>query len=125
MPVRSDDHCSGTRDHTNHWKFPRAVVLNINLPHPIRPRTNIERVRLFEVEQYGTGIVQQAEHSSWAAIRNQVEIRHATPKQWVPLTEVVANVEPRHHRGVPLAGVVHPSVLCNARAIGLTYCSNA
>ena len=56
-------------------------------------------------------MVQKGEQPQRAVGSDQVEIRHATAEKWVSLTEVVMNVEARHHRGESLARLVHAQQL--------------
>ena len=75
--------------------------------HPIRPRSDVEGARLTEIEQDGSGRVEQGEHAPRAAFGDDVEIGHAAAEQRVALAEVVVNVEARHHRREVSARLVH------------------
>jgi hypothetical protein len=71
----------------------------------------MSKPRLTEVEQHGPGVVQQGEHAKRAVGGDQVQIGHAAPEQRVSLTEVVMNVQARHHPGEPFARLVHAQQL--------------
>src|SRR5262245_56632406 len=106
MPVGPNQDTRGSRDNAERRKLPDTSVSSTDQPNSIRSWGDVEGAGLVEIDQYRSGIVQQAEHSLRTAGGEQVEVRHATPEQRVSLTEVVVNVETRHHRGVSLARLV-------------------
>ena len=82
---------------------PRIDELNA-----IGPRRDVEALRLAEVEQHWPTLAQQREDAQGAGLRHDIEIGHAPPQQRMLLRdvgapEVIADVESRHQRAVPLA----------------------
>src|SRR3954468_19254574 len=119
VSVGPNQHGSGSSDRAEHRELPHISVSSVDPLNPIRPWSDIEGAGLTEVEQYRSGIVQQGEHPPWAAFGDQVEIGHAAPEQRVSRTEVVVNVQTRHHPGVYLARLVQLQQLGHRLAKGV------
>src|SRR5215468_5619172 len=111
MSVGPNQHGGGSSDLPECWKLPRTNVFGVDQLNAICPWGDVQAAGLTEVEQHGPGAVQQGEYPQRAVGGDQVEIGHAAPEQWVSLTEVVTNVQTRHHRGEPLARLVHAQQL--------------
>ena len=69
--------------------------------------------------------MQQGEDPQRAVGGDQVEIGHAAPEQRVSLAEVVMDVQTGHHRGEPLARLVHAEQLGHglAQGVGAVICA--
>ncbi len=118
ISVGPDQHGGGSGDRAKYRKLPRTDVFGVDQLDPIRPWRDVEAAGLAEVEQHRPGIVQQGEDPQRAVGGDQVEIGHAAPEQRVSLAEVVMNVQAGHHRGEPLARLVHAQrarTWCRAR----------
>ena len=94
-------------------------VFGVDQLDPVRPWSDVEAAGLTEVEEHRPGVVQQGEYPQRAVGGDQVEIGHAAPEQRVSLTEVVVNVQAGHHRGEPLARLVHAQQLGHGVAQGV------
>src|SRR5262249_47438208 len=119
ISVGPNQHGSGSSYGAKHRKLPRTNTCSADPPDPTPPWRNAEAPGLTEIEQYRSGILQQGEHPSWAVGGDQVKIGHAAPEQRVSRAEVIANVEPRHHGGIPLARLVHLKQLGHGLAQGV------
>src|SRR5438270_10960185 len=83
------------------------MVPGIDPPDSIRPGKNVATAAFTEVEEDGTGAVQQGEDARGTVRGVQVEVRHAAPEQRVSLSQVVVDVQARDHPGESPAGLFH------------------
>ncbi len=119
VPVGPDQYRSGSSDVAEHRKLPGAAKVGIDQLDPIRPRRDVESTGFAEVEQDRLGLVKQGEDPTRPLRGDQVEIGHATTEHRVSLAELVVNVQAGHHRGVPLARLLHAQQVGNGVAQGI------
>src|SRR5215217_1032606 len=74
VAIGPDQHGPGPRDGAEHRQLPGAFIAGVDPAYPLRPRRNVDAVRIAKVEQHGASCVQQAEHASWAGLGAQIEI---------------------------------------------------
>ena len=87
------------------------AYVRVDQLNAIGPWSDVEVAGLAEVEQHGSGIVQQGEDPQRTVGGDQVEIGHAATEQRVPLAQVVVDVQTGHHRAESLARLVHAQQL--------------
>jgi hypothetical protein len=61
MPVGSDHRGVGRSDLAKDRELPHAIMPGVDQPDSIRPRRNVESDGFTEVEERGSGVVQQGE----------------------------------------------------------------
>src|SRR6202022_2375880 len=119
ISIGPNQHGSGGSDRAKYRKLPNTGVFSVDQLDSIRRWRDVEAAWLTEVEYHRPGMMEEGEYPQRALGGDQVEIGHAAPEQRVSLTEVVMNVQAGHHRGEPLARLVHAQQLGHAVAQGL------
>ena len=97
-------------------QLPDTVVFGFQQRHAVKPRPDVDRPTVAEVEQHGPRPVQQREDALHSGRRRHVEIRHAPSDERVRRTEIVVNAEARHLRREILPWLVHEQQLTDALA---------
>src|ERR1041385_6337855 len=92
---------------------PRTRVFRIDQLNAIGPWRDIDAAALTELEQHGTGLVEQRKNSQPALDGVDVEIGHAASVQRVSVAQVVMDVETGHLSGQTCARPVHADELGN------------
>jgi len=116
VSVGPDQHGAGSRNFPKCGELPRTCVGGVNYLNPIRPSNDVELAGLTELEEHRSRSVHQREDPRRAVGGGQIEIGYAASEQWVPIAEVVVNVQTGHHRGESLARLVHAQQLGHAFA---------
>src|SRR5689334_16201233 len=80
----------------NHRKLPRPLVLRIDRLDAVVPWRDVDVSALSEVDQDRSRMMHQREYTYRTVRGRQIEIRHATAKQWMSLAKIVMNAEAGH-----------------------------
>ena len=125
VPVRADHHGGRGADGAQHRKLPRAAIFSIDQLDPVSPRRDVEDAWLIEVEQHRPGTVQELIDAERAIGGRDVQIGHAPSEQGMSRSEVVVDVETRHHAGDTPTRLVHAEKLGHGVAQGLVTVAGA
>jgi hypothetical protein len=122
IAVGTNQDCGGSGDFSEQGKFPGTVVLGIDEADAAGPGSDVEAAGLAEIEQHRLGRVEQCVDAVRAVGGDQVKVGHASTEEWVPVAEIVVDIEAGHHGGILFTRLIHlqefgGDLPCGSRAI--------